>query len=144
MLWSDKQQSIMRSRLANALVAVPSRQSRGWVCQECLNEPKTRWLSSAPKDKPYYITSPIFYVNGGKASQALGRNYNSTDTSCSTSHWPPLHTSLGRHFEAMAYFVRQEIYTRYGDRRARNEGMLKDTSRSVEAWLMYQIGPTGS
>ena len=136
MFWSDKQQSIMRSRLANALAAVP-RQPRGWVCQECLIKPKIRWLSSAPKDKPYYITSPIFYVNGGKASQALGRNHNSTDISCSTSHWSPLYTSLGRYFKEMACFVRQEIHTRYGNRRAWNESMLKDISQSVEAWLMY-------
>lgn len=59
----------MRSRLANTLVAKPLRQSRGWVCQECFLRSKVRWKSSAQRtaaieNKPYYITSPIFYVNG--------------------------------------------------------------------------------
>lgn len=61
----------MRSRFVNALVAQRLRYSRGLVCQSCSLQSQFRWQSSAQKrteseDKPYYITSPIFYVNAGK------------------------------------------------------------------------------
>ena len=120
----------MRSRLANALVARPLRQSRGWVCKECFLQSKIRWQSSeqgasALNLKPYYITSPIFYVNAGKVSQAQGSDYKSNDMSCSTSRWSPLHAGFDGHSEEMACVVRPEVYTRYRHRRAWNESMLE-------------------
>ena len=71
--------------------------------------------TSAIENKPYYITSPIFYVNAGKASQAQKRDYKSTDICCSTSYRSPLHPHLDGHSEEMARFVRQKIYTRHRD-----------------------------
>lgn len=180
----------MLSSLANALVAKPLGQSRGWVCQRCSPQAKVRWQSSTPgrsaikikpstqrkftikkmpsrhtrstinnrlftqrrstinkrlftqrrlliknktstqrtsaiENKPYYITSPIFYVNAGKASQAQTRDSKSTDISCSTSYRSPLHPRLDGHSEEVARFVRQKIYTRHRDRRAWNESVLR-------------------
>ena len=70
-----EEQGSMRSRLVNPLIAQPLRQSPGWVCQRCSLQSQFRWQSSvhsatASNTKPYYITSPIFYVNAGKDSQA--------------------------------------------------------------------------
>ena len=68
---TTKEQDSMRSRLANFLLAQPLRQPRGWVCQRCSFQSKYRWQSTQrieSETKPYYITSPIFYVNGGKTS----------------------------------------------------------------------------
>lgn len=39
-----------------------------WICPSCRpNGPLSRrWNSSAqPKEKPFYVTTPIFYVNAG-------------------------------------------------------------------------------
>ena len=68
---TTEEQGSMRSRLVNPLIAQPLRQSRGWVCQRCPLQSHFRWQSSvqsttASNTKPYYITSPIFYVNAGK------------------------------------------------------------------------------
>ena len=66
-----EEQGSMRSRLVNPLIAQPLRQSRGWVCHRYPLQSHFRWQSSvqsttASNTKPYYITSPIFYVNAGK------------------------------------------------------------------------------
>ncbi len=62
----------MRLRLFNALKATSIRQSRVWVCHECRARTTIRWQHSASlpslTEKPYYVTSPIFYVNAGKKS----------------------------------------------------------------------------
>ena len=120
----------MRLQLVNALVAKPLQQTRGWVCQECFLQRNIRWRSSAQgrptlKEKPYYVTSPIFYVNAGIASLIQERRTTSTDTFFSTSRWSSLYTRLDGYSEEMACFVRQKIYTRHGDRRAWNEGVLE-------------------
>ena len=65
----------MRSRIINALVAQSSRQPRGWVYWRCSLHSQSRWQSSVRKTtgldtKPYYITTPIFYVNAGNVSKA--------------------------------------------------------------------------
>ena len=127
----------MRFRLANALVAKPLRQSRGWVCKECFPQSKIRWQSSKQRAsaldfKPYYITTPIFYVNAGNPSPDQGRDYKSTHISSSTPHWSPLHAGLDGHSEEMACVVRHEIHTRYRHRRAWNESMFEDSRYSLE------------
>jgi methionyl-tRNA synthetase len=43
---------------------------RGWVCHSCRGNfavASRRFSSQAPStsDKPYYVTTPIFYVNAG-------------------------------------------------------------------------------
>ena len=120
----------MRLQLVNALVAKPLQQTRGWVCQECFLRRNIRWQSSAQnkptlKEKPYYVTSPIFYVNAGTASLIQARHATSTDIFFSTSRWSSLHTRLDGCSEEMACFVRQKIYTRHRDGRAWNEGVLE-------------------
>ena len=120
----------MRLQLVNALVAKPLQQTRGWVCQECFLQRNIRWQSSAQskpalKEKPYYVTSPIFYVNAGTASLIQERHATSTNIYISTSRWSSLHTRLDGHPEEMACFVRQKSYTRHRDRRAWNEGVLE-------------------
>ena len=119
----------MKLQLVNALAAKPLQQTRGWVCQECFLERNIRRWSSARtkptlKEKPYYVTSPIFYVNAGIALLIQERRASSTDIFLSTARWSSLHTRLDGYFEKMAYFVRQKIYTRHRDRRAWNEGVL--------------------
>ena len=121
----------MRLQLVNALVAKPLQQTRGWVCQECFLQRNIRCWSSARtkptlKEKPYYVTSPIFYVNAGTASLIQERRPTSTDIFVSTSRWSSLHTRLSGYSEEMACFVRQKIYTRHRDRRAWNEGVLEE------------------
>lgn len=59
----------MRSRLFSTLEAASVRKARGWVCHECRARTKVRWQHSTSlppqAKKPYYVTSPIFYVNAG-------------------------------------------------------------------------------
>ncbi|KAJ2966287.1 hypothetical protein NQ176_g10220 [Zarea fungicola] len=43
-----------------------------WICPSCHpnNHPSRRWNSSAQaKEKPFYVTTPIFYVNSGMLVQ---------------------------------------------------------------------------
>ena len=127
----------MRLQLVNALVAKPLQQTRGWVCQECFLQRNVRWWSSARTkptltEKPYYVTTPIFYVNAGTASLMQGRRATSTDMFFSTSRWSSLHTRLDGYSEEMACFVRQKIYTRHRDRRAWNEGVLEKDLYSMD------------
>lgn len=56
----------------------------GWMCSSCLirvNAVGGRKLysSAAVKEKPYYITSPIFYVNAGLFSCLLVMMFNGTN-----------------------------------------------------------------
>ena len=118
----------MRLQLVNALVAKPLQQTRAWVCPECFFQRTIRWRSSAQskptlKEKPYYVTSPIFYVNAGTASLIQERHATSINIYISASRWSSLHTRLDGYSKEMACFVRQKIYTRHRDRRAWNEGV---------------------
>lgn len=56
----------MRSRLADALAARSVRPNRQWICRDCRARTRVRWQHSASStEKPYYITTPIYYVNAG-------------------------------------------------------------------------------
>ena len=56
----------MRSRLADALAARSVRLNGQWVCHDCRARTRVRWQHSASNtQKPYYITTPIYYVNAG-------------------------------------------------------------------------------
>ena len=56
----------MRSRLADALAARSVRLNSQWVCHDCRARTRVRWQHSASStEKPYYITTPIYYVNAG-------------------------------------------------------------------------------
>jgi len=65
----------MSSRLANFLLAKPLRHSGVWTRQQCSPQTRIRWQHSAPlpsnTEKPYYVTSPIFYVNAGEITQSI-------------------------------------------------------------------------
>ena len=139
----------MRSRLINRLLARPLRQSQGWICQRSSFQFQSRWqsftqTSSESGTKPYYITSPIFYVNGGNTSEAQGRVYKCTNMLYSTSHRPPLYTRPDGHPEEMECFAWQKIYTRHGDRRAWNESVLETYLSLVGLRLIVCLDPKGS
>ncbi len=56
----------MRSRLADALAARSVRLNSQWICRDCRARTRVRWQHSASStEKPYYITTPIYYVNAG-------------------------------------------------------------------------------
>ncbi len=59
----------MRPRLTISRITI--RPSRGWVCRTCTFQ--RQYLAPRPPRpvKPYYITSPIFYVNAGKYRRML-------------------------------------------------------------------------
>lgn len=68
---------------SRALPGLRQAQSRlalrsGWICSSCRTTPAAvqRWSSSqssagSSSEKPYYITTPIFYVNAGKYTWSL-------------------------------------------------------------------------
>ena len=69
-IWISMHPRILPSLLRGPLRARRTTQlTNNWVCQSCRAEalPQARFSSSdrSPK-KPYYITTPIFYVNAGK------------------------------------------------------------------------------
>ena len=78
--------STMRTRLLTPFHGLSVRQrvslipARGWICSSCRASlplrPRRKFASNArtastettTKEKPYYITTPIFYVNAGTSS----------------------------------------------------------------------------
>jgi methionyl-tRNA synthetase len=64
----------MISRVATQTLAKPSRPrvkvlwTSDWVCKSCRTQPllPVRFLRTESSAKPYYITTPIFYVNAGE------------------------------------------------------------------------------
>lgn len=60
---------VMKSRAASGLIPVFPKVQQSWICQRCQwRRNNQRLFSQAPPavaDKPYYVTSPIFYVNAG-------------------------------------------------------------------------------
>ena len=75
--------------------------------------------SSLPAKKPYYVTSPIFYVNAGP--HIASYNIIGTDIR-STTHRTSLYISHCRRLEKMAAVARGTSDPRYGYRRTWDEG----------------------
>jgi hypothetical protein len=89
---------------------------RPWTCSTCRVGsarplPLRRGVATTPSTntpkKPYYVTTPIFYVNAGIFPQICNQNYfrnSEPDTAFSTSTpcRSSLHHGHGRYLEAMA------------------------------------------
>ena len=103
---------------------------RPWACSACRNGFPRRFqrgVATTPEvpNKPYYVTTPIFYVNAGESLKQVG-NYrisltippNLTSSPC----WPFLHHDHCRYPQTMAgsTWQRCSITDRY--RRTRDEG----------------------
>lgn len=100
-----------------------------WMCQSCRISSTRRWstpesvpaprskLLAVEKEKPYYITTPIFYVNAGRHffynhPHAIS-DANSGDSSpCG----PSLYYGPHGHPQTMAGPTREKGNTVYGDR----------------------------
>jgi len=49
-------------------------QPRNWVCRSCHSQftaVRRFAIAPTPTEKPYYVTTPIFYVNAGTRSSKL-------------------------------------------------------------------------
>lgn len=114
---------------------------RPWTCSTCrvgsarplplrrgvATTPTTNTNTNTPK-KPYYVTTPIFYVNAGTVSEINNQSHSkkaesNTVFSTSTACRPSIHHGRGRYLEAMAGPPRRQrcpIVDRH--RRAWNEG----------------------
>ena len=84
----------MKHRLANPFSAPPKILNYGWVCCQCRPRAQIRWQYTATAhtktEKPYYVTSPIFYVN---AAPHVGHLYTLILTDV-LKRW---HSLLGKH-----------------------------------------------
>ena len=118
MMQTKLYRSLLRSlHPNNRLVSSPD-----WLCWSCRSKLQSRKSSTSTKaspDKPYYITTPIFYVNAG-------RHWSPSYHDMSLTIWltvaysppcrPPLYNGPDGHSEAMANTKGQESYFEHGDR----------------------------
>lgn len=122
----------MRAHLSKSAVpafrSLRSRQSRTWpwICTSCYARsfPNRSFASQSPPDhKPYYITTPIFYVNAGShASLPYPPHARRLTLPNSAPCRPPVHARARRHSQTMAGAQGREGHYVHGDGRARLEG----------------------
>jgi hypothetical protein len=103
---------------------------RPWKCSTCrhgLSVPARRTFATTPGKfkKPYYVTTPIFYVNAGELliEYELACGFLTIAFSTSPSCRSPVHDGHRRYLEAMAGLTRKHrrsVIDR--NRRAWNEG----------------------
>lgn len=116
-------------RMRYRTVAIPLKEIRrvSWKipCENRHAKQHTRWQHLAPLPsksvKPYYVTSPIFYVNGGMLGARSCFLCIYADCMCSASRRSSLYLDIIRRFKEMARFAWQEIYSLHWYRRAWHE-----------------------
>jgi hypothetical protein len=75
-----------------------------WVCKSCRtkNSPRVRFASSQTSAvKPYYITTPIFYVNAGKEMRHM-LNLAIANDGFSPPRWSSIYYGSHRYPQTMA------------------------------------------
>jgi hypothetical protein len=88
---------------------------RPWKCSACrhgLSVPLRRGFATTPGKfkKPYYVTTPIFYVNAGefRPVSECGCVFLTIASSTSPPCRPPVHDGHRRYLEAMAGLTRKQ------------------------------------
>lgn len=103
---------------------------RPWTCSSCRNGvPKRfqRGVATTPEvpKKPYYVTTPIFYVNAGESLKQVGTfsNISNNPSNLISSPCRPfLHHDHCRYPQKMAGSTRQRCSIIDRHRRTRDEG----------------------
>ena len=95
----------MRSRFSNTLSYIRKVSDYHWTCTSCRLKriKQVQWrtyvsVSPSKLEKPYYVTSPIFYVNAGMTNRqivSLSRSLIKNSAPCR----PSLHIDINRRFE---------------------------------------------